>query len=72
MCRFPGSQPISFGVRDLDKLETQEYATKYCFPSFKYLTSLASTAIGSVKNLMASEYYSSSTQSSPQMHKQYI
>lgn len=24
--RFPGSQPVSFGSRDLDKLETQEYA----------------------------------------------
>lgn len=23
--RFPGSQPVSFGVKDLDKLERQEY-----------------------------------------------
>jgi len=25
LCRFPGSQPVSFGVKDLAKLESQEY-----------------------------------------------
>lgn len=24
-CRFPGSQPVSFGGKDMEKLESQEY-----------------------------------------------
>lgn len=26
-CRFPGSQPVSFGTKDIEKLETQEYVS---------------------------------------------
>lgn len=30
--RFPGSQPVSFGVHDLDKLENQECVLCQCHP----------------------------------------
>lgn len=43
--RFPGSQPVSFGVKDLAKLETQEYVLGLFYRPFTNLCGVSSFTI---------------------------
>lgn len=53
--RFPGSQPVSFASRDLDRLENEEYVGISCFKKrvLALMHCLLSAATGFAKNRMA-------------------
>lgn len=51
--RFPGSQPVSFSVRDLSRLEGQERVFIRNIPNMAFTYSYAFVAFGSAKSLTA-------------------
>lgn len=56
--RFPGAQPVSFGLRDLDKLEAQEYVANLSSKASLISDRACTIASGFVKSQTASEYSS--------------
>ena len=55
--RFPGSQPVSFGAKDLAKLENQEWVTQLR-TLLRVTTSVVFIATGSAKSPMGFGFFS--------------
>ena len=55
--RFPGSQPVSFGGKDLDKLESKECVSLSNIYIYMAMFERSRLAIGFARNQMASASY---------------